>query len=194
MGKKADVQYVVHELIAARWSPRSFADRPVEDENLSSLFEAARWAASAFNEQPWSFVFAHRTDKEAFDRIHSCLSERNRLWAGRAAVLCVSVAALSFRHNEKPNRHALHDVGQAVGQLVLEATARGLCAHQMAGFDAVRARELLGIPAGHEPVAAIAIGYPGRVEDLPELFQAQEQAARTRKLQSEFVFRGRWGK
>jgi len=183
----AVIEVPVHDLIARRWSPREFSSRPVEPEKLSTLFEAARWAPSSYNQQPWSFVVARRESPADFARLLSLLAEKNAAWARSAPVLAISVAQRNFTHNGQPNRHALHDVGQAVAYLTMQATALGLSVHQMGGFDVERARELLAIPAGYEPVAAIALGY---AQDPA----APPPTARTRRPASEFVFSGAWGK
>lgn len=184
----------IHELLRRRWSPRAFSPRPVRADTLARLFEAARWAASSLNEQPWGFVVADARDRpEDFARLLGCLNESNAVWAGAAPVLMLSVAKRRFDRGGAENRHAWHDVGQAAASLTLQATAEGLAAHQMAGFDADRAREELGLPEGWDPVAVIAVGYPGDPEALPEKLRERERAVRTRKPSSEFVFRGRWG-
>lgn len=193
MEKPADVRFPVHELIARRWSPLSFADRLVERDQLGSLLEAARWAASSFNEQPWSFFVATREEPERFERLAGCLVPGNQTWARRAPVLMLSVAKQHFERNGKPNRHAFHDVGLAVANLVLQAEALGLAVHQMAGFDADRARSELAIPADHDPVAALAVGYPGEPGDLPEELRGREAAPRTRKALEQFVYGETWG-
>lgn len=194
MEKTAPTRFPVHELIAQRWSPRAFSSRRVEPEVLGSLLEAARWAPSSFNEQPWSYVVANRDDDpDGHARLLSCLVPGNQAWAAAAPVLMLSVAKLAFDKNGKPNRHAWHDVGLATASLVLQAQALGLASHQMAGYDAARAREVLAIPDGHEPVAAIAIGHPGRISDLPANLAEQEAAPRIRKPLGEFVFGGKWG-
>jgi nitroreductase len=180
-------------LILARRSGYAFADRPVEPATLERLFEAARWASSSRNEQPWSFVIATRERPEAFERLASTLAPANAAWAKQAPVLMLSVARREYEDNGKPNRHALHDLGQATAQLLLMATALGLATHPMGGFDVDRARELLEIPATHEPVAMIALGYPGRNQDLPEPLQARLRAQRLRHAPDRFVFDGRWG-
>ncbi len=172
---------------------RMAAHLPVPEEALRSLFEAARWAPSCFNEQPWRFLVARRTDPEAHEKLLSCLSEGNQRWAKQAPVLALSVARTTFTRNGKPNRHAFHDVGLAVAQLTLQATTTGLVVHQMAGFDPERARRLHAIPEGFEPVAVLAIGYPGEPDDLPEDLRERERAARSRRPQREFVFTGSWG-
>jgi nitroreductase len=195
LDKPANPDHEVHPLIRDRWSPRAFAERPVGDEALASLFEAARWAASCGNEQPWSFVYAHRADAAGFEAIFDCLKSGNQTWAHRAGVLAVSVAKLDFVHPDKPdrpNRYALHDVGLATAQLMLQATAMGLVVHAMAGFDRDEARTALSIPEGHEAVAALAIGYQGASDELPEKLREREHAPRTRREQVEFVFRDSW--
>jgi nitroreductase len=122
------------------------------------------------------------------------LSERNQQWAYKAPVLMLSIAKTNFTRNNKPNRHAFHDVGLAMGNLIIQATASGLYVHQMAGFDREKARESLQIPDGYEPVAMAAIGYLGDPDDLPELFKSRENAPRTRKTLEEIVYVGKWDK
>ncbi|EAM48970.1 nitroreductase family protein [Crocosphaera watsonii WH 8501] len=192
MEKPADNQYPIHELIKQRWSPLAFNIRPVEPEKIASLLEAARWAASCFNEQPWFFIVATQDNAQEYEKLFSCLVEANQTWAKDAPLLMLSVAKLSFTRNNKPNRHALHDVGFAVGNLTLQAQALGLFVHQMGGFDADKARTLYSIPEDYEPVAAIAIGYPGNLSQLDEDLQQRELSPRSRKPLTEFVFRGNW--
>ena len=134
MEKPADNQYPIHELIKQRWSPLAFNIRPVEPEKIASLLEAARWAASCFNEQPWFFIVATQDNAQEYEKLFSCLVEANQTWAKDAPLLMLSVAKLSFTRNNKPNRHALHDLGFAVGNLTLQAQALGLFVHQMGGF------------------------------------------------------------
>jgi len=191
MEKTADTKYRIEEVLAERWSPRAFAERPVEREKLGSLLEAARWAPSCFNEQPWSFLVATSDDEDGFERLASCLVEGNS-WAKEAPVLMLSVAKFDFERKGRPNRHALHDVGLAAGNLVTQAQSLGLASHQMAGFDADRAREVLDIPGGHDPVAMIAVGYRGDPDTLPEPPRERERAPRERKELRDFVFGARW--
>jgi nitroreductase len=193
MEKPAQTAYPIEELLRRRWSPRAFADRPVEPAKLASMFEAARWSASCFNEQPWRFIVATRDNAAEFARLLSCLVEGNQVWASRAPVLMVSVARLNFVQTGKPNRHAIHDVGLATAQMILQALAMGVFMHPMAGFYPDKARELYGVPEGYEPVAAIAAGYPGDPATLPESLRQRELAPRVRKPQEEFVFHGRFG-
>jgi len=193
MRKLAETRYPIHELLRERWSPRAFADRMVEPEELRSLLEAARWAPSSFNEQPWSFIVATKQHPGEYERLLSCLVEGNVRWAQHAPVLMLSVAKLAFERNGKPNRHAFHDVGLAVENMVIQATALGLAVHQMAGFHVDKARELFSIPDGHEPVAALVLGFPGDPAGLPEDLREREVAPRIRKALESFVFSGQWG-
>lgn len=192
MEKPALADFAVHELIRRRWSPRSFSERPVADEELRALFEAARWAPSSYNEQPWSFVLT-RKGEESFDRLAACLTGSNVRWAPKAPVLILSIAKLDIARTVAPNRHALHDVGMAVGNLVLQATALDLFVHQMAGFDPDKARRAFGVPEGYEPVAIIAIGFAGNPDALPDDLRDRELRPRARKPLRELVFASRWG-
>lgn len=193
MVKRASTDYPVHDLITKRWSPYSFDARPVSDSDLCSLFEAARWAASSYNEQPWSYIVATKKNPEEFARLLSCLVEGNQAWAKAAPVLALGIATLKFRRNQKPNRVALHDLGLAAGNLCLEATARGLVVHQMVGIVPEKAREIYGIPEDSEAVTGIAIGYPGNPDSLPDTLKERDRTPRQRKPLSEFVFEGKWG-
>lgn len=191
--KPAENQYPIHDLIERRWSPRAFSAQEVEPEKLLSLLEAARWAASCFNEQPWSFIVATKESSDEFEKLLGCLVESNARWAQHAPVLMLSIAKLNFEYNSKPNRHAFHDVGQAAASLTLQATALGLAVHQMAGFSVAKARERFNIPEGYEAVAAIAIGYQNDEESLPEDLREKERAPRARRPLDSFVFTGKWG-
>jgi len=193
MSNPAPVEFPVNELIQNRWSPRAFSDKPVSQEVLRSLFEAARWAPSSSNEQPWAYIVATKDDTENFEKSLGALVEFNANWAKKAAVLVIAVAQLAFAKNNAPNRNAQYDVGAASLQLSIEATARGLVVHQMAGFDPETAREAYNIPQGWEPIAAMAIGYPGDASSLPEPLQSREKAPRSRKRIREFVMSGQWG-
>jgi nitroreductase len=178
----------VLELIARRWSPKDFSERPVEPEKLASLFEAARTAPSSYNEQPWRFIVATRDDAVAFERLLSTLAAPNAAWAKHAPVLILSVAKLDFTRNGQPNRHAFHDVGQAAAYLTLQATSLGLSVHQMGGFDGERAARLLNIPSGYAPVAVMAVGYREASRDT-----TSAALQRSRRAVEELVFSGTWG-
>jgi len=193
MKKPAPSDFPVHELIRERWSPRAFADKPVPQDVLRSIFEAARWAPSSYNEQPWAYMVATKDDKENFEKMLSVLVDFNVQWAKSAPVLALAVAKLAFANNNAPNRNAQYDTGAATALLSVEATARGLGVHQMAGFDAEKARQAFGIPKGWEPIAALAIGYPGDPASLPAPLKDREMTPRTRKPIGEFVMAGQWG-
>lgn len=191
--KRASTDYPISELIAERWSTYAFDDRPVPEADLRSLFEAARWAPSSYNEQPWSYIVATRDNPEQFQRLLSCLVDVNQVWAKAAPVLVLGVVSLRLARNAKDNRAAVHDLGLATGNLVLEATARGLFVHQMIGILPDRAREIYGIPEGYEAWTGIAIGYRGDPTNLPDPLRDRERTPRQRKPLSEFVFNGKWG-
>lgn len=189
MEKPAPADYPIHDLMVRRWSPRAFLPGSVEPEKLRSLFEAARWAPSCFNEQPWRFLLAVRGDADRFGQMLGCLTPGNQVWAGTAGALILSVASGQFARNGHANRHAFHDVGLATAQLVLQATSLSLSIHQMAGFDRDRAREIWKIPESFDPVAVLAVGYRGEPEQLSGELEERERAPRLRRPQAEFVFR-----
>uniref|UniRef100_UPI000BBC11F0 nitroreductase family protein n=1 Tax=Calothrix sp. NIES-2100 TaxID=1954172 RepID=UPI000BBC11F0 len=192
MTKTTNNQYPVDELLLRRWSPVAFSEQPVEAEKLCTVLEAAAWAASSFNEQPWNFIIATKDNPAEFERLLGCLVEANQQWAKNAPVLMLSVAKLYFDRNGAQNRHAFHDVGAAVNNLAIQATALGLFIHQMAGFDVAKAKEVYNISEGYEPVAAIALGYLGDPQTLPENWRQRELAPRQRKSLETFVFSGSW--
>jgi len=193
MHKPAPAHFPIHDLIRDRWSPRAFAAKPIEPALLASLFEAARWAPSSSNEQPWAFLVATKSDPENFAKTLGVLVEFNAGWAKEAAALVLAVSSLKFRANGTPNRNAFYDTGAATALLSMEATHRGLAVHQMAGFDPAKAKQVFGIPEDWEPIAAMAIGYPGHPDALSEKLRDREIAPRTRKPLSEFVMSGHWG-
>jgi nitroreductase len=189
----APTQYPVHELIRERWSPRAFSDKAVAPEILQSLFEAARWAPSCSNEQPWAFLVGVKGDGDTFQRILGTLVEGNQVWAKNAPVLVIAVSQLAFARNGQPNRNAFYDTGAAVSQLTTEATSRGLFVHQMAGFDPRKAVEAFAIPNGWEPISVFALGYLGDPQTLPDTLRERELAPGKRKPLHEFVMSGSWG-
>lgn len=192
--KPAVTELPLHSLIRERWSPRAFSDRPVSAQDIELLLEAARWSASSSNDQPWTIVIGDRTtDPEGHARILATLVPGNAVWAFRAPVLALVAARLNTLRSGRPNRHAQYDTGQAIATLALQATALGLAMHQMGGFDIGKARELLAIPEGFEPMAVIAIGHHGDPSDLSEELRSRELSPRTRRPISEWVFRGKWG-
>jgi nitroreductase len=191
--KPAPTAVPIHEILSHRWSPRAFEPRTVEPEKLRSLFEAARWAASAYNAQPWFFIVGTKDDPANFQRVLDCFVEGNQRWAKHAPVVALSVARLKFEHNGQPNRHAFHDVGQAAANLALQAAAFGIQIHQMAGIEPEKARATFAIPDGYDAVAGIALGYPGDPASLPDQLRERELAPRQRNPLSSFVFTGTWG-
>ncbi len=193
MEKVAETRAPIDELLARRWSPYVFSERSVAPEILLSLLEAARWAPSSYNEQPWAFLVATKENPAEFERLLSCLVPGNQEWARQAPVLMLSVAKLNFDRGGKSNRHAFHDVGLAAMSLVVEAMAHGLYVHQMAGIVPERARELYAIPEGWDAVAGIAIGYAGDSSGVSEKLRQRDAAPRSRKPLEQMVFSGRWG-
>lgn len=191
--KLAKPDHPIHELISRRWSPCAFADRAIPKDDLRSLFEAARWAASSYNEQPWSYIVAAKGESGVFEQLLSCLVEANQAWASTAPVLALGCANTLFARNGKSNAAALHDLGAASASLTIEATARGLAVHQMVGILPDRARELFHIPEGVQPLAALAIGYAADPNALPEPFRDRDLAPRSRKSVAAFVFGDKWG-
>ena len=190
----ATPDHPILEPIAQRWSPYVFEPREVEREKLLACLEAARWAASSFNEQPWTFFVSQRSDETEFPRMLACLMEANQGWAQHAGALLLTVAAKTFSRNDKPNRVAVHDIGLAVGNLSVQATSLGLVVHQMAGIELDKARETYAIPESHDPVTAIAIGYAGDPSQADEQLAQRDQGPRARKPLSDFVFSGTWAK
>jgi nitroreductase len=191
--KLAKPDFPILDCIAQRWSPYLFAPRGVEPEKLRSCLEAARWAASSFNEQPWSFILARREQTVEFQRVLGCLVESNQAWAKNAGVLMLSVVAKSFSRNGTPNRVAQHDLGLAMGNLCCQATHLGLFVHQMAGVNLDQVRQEFAIPDTHDPHTGIAIGYaepPAQASN--QTFAERDSAPRPRKRLNEFVFSGKW--
>ncbi len=190
-----DVWFPIHDLIERRHSARVFAARPLDDAALASLFEAARWAPSSGNEQPWRFVIArrHGGEGEGFARLLETLSGRNPSWAGGAAALLVTATRRGRGPEGKPNPWAWHDAGIAWAMLALQATALGLVTHPMGGFDAGRVRAAIGLPDDLDPVTVTALGWPGDPDTLDEPLRAAERAPRTRRPLAQTVFEERFG-
>lgn len=191
--KKAPHVEGVLPIFHERWSPRSFSNRDVTRETLAKVFEAARWAASSFNEQPWRFIVGLR-GSESYQHIFDSLGEFNQKWTVHAPILILGVARTKFSHNETPNRFAVYDLGAAASYMTLEAAALGVATHQMAGFDENKARELLGVSAEYAIGSVIAMGYQDDPEKLgdPKLIET-ETSPRVRKPHHEFVLEA-WGK
>ncbi len=191
--KRAVTEHPILPVLADRWSPYGFESRPVLKADLQSLFEAARWAASSYNEQPWNYLVASKENPVEFERLLSCLVEGNQVWAKTAPILVLGVVSLRFAKNEKQNRAAVHDLGLAAGNLVVEATGRGLSVHQMIGLLPDKAREIYKIPEHFEAWTALAIGYRTDPARLPAELKQRDLAPRERKPLDAFVFGDHWG-
>ncbi|AWN15104.1 nitroreductase family protein [Salinisphaera sp. LB1] len=193
MKKTADVDHPIRNLLAVRWSPYVFSEQPVPAADLRSLFEAARWAPSSYNEQPWRFIVGRRGQGDTHGRILECLAEPNRKWAYKAPVLVLGTVVREFVSNGNPNKAAEHDLGLAVGSLLVEATARGLRVHQMIGLDPDAARRAFSIPMNAEALTAIAIGYADKTGGDDPALAERDATPRERRPISEFVFGDRFG-
>lgn len=191
--KTAQTDFPIHALIKNRWSPRAFAAKKVEPQKLQNLFEAARWAPSSFNEQPWRFIVGQKGEK-AYDNIMEALMDGNKAWAHTAPVLLLVASKQRFSLYDKPNAVYQYDAGQAIAYLSMQATAEGLYVHQMGGIFPEKAQQLFQVPEGYEVLTAAAIGYIGQPDSLPENLQGPEKETRTRKPAEEIVFGDAFGK
>jgi nitroreductase len=189
--KTAAAEPDIHFLLSQRWSPRAFREQPVASDTLTALFQAARWSPSSANRQPWRFVVATKDTPDTYEDLFETINPKNQVWAGRAPVLALGVAKLYF--GDRRNTYAQYDLGQAIANLTVEATARGLAVHQMGGFDADKARANLNIPDDYEPMVMLAIGYQDTADILPEPLKQRELASRSRQPLPEIVFSGEWG-
>lgn len=192
MRKPADTDAPILDVIAERWSPRAFdPERSLTEADLVPLFEAARWAPSSSNSQPWRFVYGFRGEPE-FEALLGAAVPGNQAWVQRASVLAYSVARLKS-DSGRALWHNRHDTGMALGYLLLEATARGLAVHPFGGFDSDKVIAAAGIDAAaYEPVAGLAIGHAGDPALLGEEGAARERAPRTRRTVADFAFHGRF--
>lgn len=191
--RTATTDHPINQLLAARWSPYGFQDKAVPAADLCALFEAARWSASSYNEQPWRFFIAQKEQPAQFKRLLSCLVEGNQKWAQAAPVLVLAAVNLKFAGRDADNPAALHDLGLATANMAIEATARGLCIHPMIGILADQARQLYQIPQEAVACTAIAIGYPEDPEKMPDNLKKRDLSPRHRKPLSEFLFAEKWG-
>jgi nitroreductase len=177
----------IYEPIANRRSVLAFNSQIVSDDKINLLIEAARWAPSSYNEQPWRFYFASRSNPEAFKKILSCLVPANAEWAQNGSVLMISVTKKNLTLNGKENGYAMHDTGMATANLLIQAEAMGLATHVMGGFDKSAASELLNLSDEYMPLAAIAIGYQGDVNQLSDSNRKRDNAPRHRKQKEEIA-------
>jgi nitroreductase len=192
--RTAATDHPIQAWIAERWSPYVFGPKSPSDDDIRSLFEAARWAASSYNEQPWRYIIAKRDDADEFAKLLSTLVDGNQAWAKAAPLLALGVVSNNFQRNGKPNKAAVHDLGLASATLTSEATNRGLAVHQMIGILPDRARDLYAIPDDAEAITGLAIGYAAEPGSGPDAFTERDQGERTRRPLSEFVFGGTWGR
>ncbi|MBC2595802.1 nitroreductase family protein [Ruficoccus amylovorans] len=192
--RTAHTEHPVMEVIKERYSPYIFSGDPVEKDKLLSCLEAARWAASGFNEQPWRYIVADRGDSETWKKALSCLVEANQAWAKNAGVLILACAKKTFTYNGAPNPTYHHDLGLAGATLTLQAQALGLHVHMMAGIDADAISKRYEVPEDYVPLTAIAIGYADKPENGDPELAKRDQGARERKPFKEWVFGVTWGK
>jgi nitroreductase len=184
---------MVLDVIKNRWSPLSFSEKPVEEEKIRDMFEAASCSPSSMNEQPWIFIIASKNDRETFDDFASFLVDSNKAWAKDAWALIVTLARTKFAYKNRPNTYAFHDTGLAVSNMVTQAMSLDIYAHQMGGFLPDKIREYFSLPPGLEPVSVIAIGYLGDGRGLSDENKKRHNSRRNRKSLSEFTFRNRFG-
>jgi nitroreductase len=187
MQKSAEFESPVLDAIQQRRSRRAYSDKSVEVEKIHSLFEAARWAPSSVNEQPWLYLYATRDQTELWQKVFESLNEGNKVWAKNAPLLIVSLVRKNFIRNDHPNTSARYDLGGANALLSIQAAHLGLNVHQMGGFNADLLRENLKIPSTLDPVVIMAIGYPGDAQTLPDHLKIRELAPRERYVQQAFV-------
>ncbi len=185
-------EHKINPLILSRWSPRSMTGEEISDEELMSLFEAARWAPSSYNNQPWRFIYAKRNTKH-WDKIFNLMVEFNQSWTKNAAVLVVFISNKNFEHNNNPSVTHSFDTGAAWENLALQAETMGFVTHGMQGFDYEKARKELEIPEDYSVEAMVAIGKRGRKEDLPKEMQERESPS-VRKPLKDIIMEGKFRK
>ncbi|HSZ71435.1 MAG TPA: nitroreductase family protein [Cytophagaceae bacterium] len=186
--KKATTHHPVIDLIKNRWSPRSFFQEEIEQEDLDTLLEAASWAASANNEQPWQYIYAHR-GTEGYETIKSCLAPFNASWAKDAGVLMATIVQKNYTATQKDNRTAMHDVGMANANLLLQAVSMNIYGHPMGGFDLEKLHAVLNLKEDQDIACVIALGYLDIPDKLEEILRIRETQSRQRKALAEFTKR-----
>jgi nitroreductase len=196
MEKPAQTMYPILDLLTQRWTIRAFSDRLIEPEKLRRLFEAVRWAPSSFNEQPWRFIIATKDQPMEFNKMVSCLKDKNQRWvrSGGAPFLMLALSKKTFTRNGSPNRAHIHDIGLAMGNFVIQATAMNLFVCQLQGIHLQRVIEVYDVPEDFEPAIGCVAGYAGEISRLPKEFHDREMRPRTRKDFKDFVFEGKFGK
>lgn len=187
--KTATTTHTIHPLLRERWSPRAFSAQSIAPETMATILEAALWAPSAMNEQPWRYAYALKENEAGFAQLVELLAPGNAAWAKKAAALVVCSTKMTYTLNNKPNVNAFHDAGMANQNLAIQALAEGVYVHFMEGFDKAKAASLLGLAEDMQPVCMIALGYLGEAESLDEPYLSRERAARTRKPMEDML---RW--
>ncbi|MCZ4319778.1 nitroreductase family protein [Aequorivita viscosa] len=195
VNKKTPVEYPILESIKNRWSPRNFANTPIKEEDVKTLFEAGRWAPSSSNIQPWRIIWGTK-GTEMYTRIFNCLDEFNKSWAGNSQLLWINAYKKTMNTNNKENFHALHDLGLFMGNVIHQANSMEIAVHQMAGLNFKKAQEEFNFTDDYHVATAVAFGYyGGNPDDLPEDLKKQElETMRSRKKQEEFTFNGNFKK
>lgn len=191
--KPAETTQPIHELLAGRWSPRAFNGKPVPKDVLASLFEAARWAASCNNSQPWRFIVATKDDADAYATLLGCFNERNQSWAHTAPVIMITCADKHLPDG-RPSNYGFYDTGASMAQLTVQASAHGLVVHQAQGILPDKVRETYNVPDDFDICTGVALGYQGEPDVLPEDYAKREVLPRARKPLTELVFTGGFGK
>jgi nitroreductase len=189
MKNRPHYDYPIDEILQKRWSPRAFADKPLTEEQVLTLLEAARWSASCNNSQPWRFIWSQNDGSELYEKLFACLNPRNQEWVGTAPVLMMTLSKIVFELNGQPDPWAIHDLGLAMGNLTTQATLMDIFVHSMGGFSVEKARELFVIPEGVEPITMVAIGYLGDLKQLSEFNQKREADLQSRKPLSELMIK-----
>lgn len=192
MEKPANTLLEIHPVLKKRWSPRAFRDQAVTNEQLHRIFEAARWAPSSHNDQPWRFIVGTKGD-DTWNKLYECMVEFNQKWAGNAPVLILAVGKKISDKTGKDNQVFMYDVGQSMAYITFQLEHEGLVAHQMGGFSKGKATELFSIPEDHAPLVMMAIGYQDTPDTLPADFAKMEKAPRSRRPVGELVFSGSFG-
>jgi nitroreductase len=192
MQKPATTSVEILETLKQRWSPRAFSDKKIESHKLKAVFEAARWAMSGYNAQPWRFIVGIKGDSN-YENVLQSLNEWNQNWAKSAPVLILVVGEKIASFNGKENNTFKYDCGAAAAMLTVQASALDLYTHQMGGVLPEKAREIFNIPAEFEVLTGMALGYMGQLDRIDESFHQEETKPRTRKNLNEIVFNTTWG-
>lgn len=187
---KRKSEYKINDLILNRWSARAMSGENISSQELMSLFEAARWAPSSYNNQPWRFIFALKNTK-AWDNFFDTLTQGNRIWAKNSSVLIVIVSRINFEYNNKPSKTHSFDTGSAMENLLLQGYDMGLVVHPIEGFDYNKIRTIINLPDQYNVEAMIVLGKPGSIENLPKNLQEVEKPSDRKKLE-EIVFKDKF--